>query len=186
MVRRERPTMSPHLFEDISSQEEGWVFLRGHGLLIDVHPSCEHLPGITSDRALIGYMDFMPKGAQALAPGAMTFNLLAGIEDLQSFFEMIDKGKPEPEYLFGYTNERMANATKRLGFTVTNLTSQTKDSQNYQVVGKTSIVRQRLDELLQKTDVQERTIVDLLQQRLDSQAPRSISFARRTRTLLRH
>lgn len=142
-----------------------WDFSDGNGLSIEVQPSTYFIfrPPVPVD-SLAGEIKFKPRGS-------ISERLSKGIQGLASFFkEMESKGLAEPEVLFGITNKKMAKIAERLGFKVTDAVDDEYFAYNtsYMVVGKTSDVKKRLQDLLSKTDRQGRNVVDLVKSRAES------------------
>lgn len=164
MIERERFGEINDVIRDATLESiSDWDFGR-HGLSISTINNdgfYDHLP----IHSTIGIADFMPKDVAFLTHKDMTTNLLAGIEGLQDFFEEVDNGQPEPDYLLGITTQRrMAMATKRFGFTVREVSPSL-----YHTVGETKVIRQKLDGLIKKTDTQGYSIVDKLRNRAQNQ-----------------
>ena len=120
--------------------------------------------------AQLGLMDFMPNENEQYEMDpqtSLTTISRLGLEGLQAFFQKIDKGESEPDYLIGKTDRNLALATRRLGFNLRDITRDVhdKNKKTYHVIGKPKVVRQKLDELLQKKNKEGIVLLDILQQR---------------------
>ena len=114
----------------------------------------------TPDEILVCKMDFVPTGS-------LTKRVYKLIHGLKGFFAKIDQGMPEPEYLYGETNKKLASVASKLGFEATKLPVMKRDIE-YRVVGRTQEVRNKFEEMLKKTDSRGRTIIEILDSRIQA------------------
>lgn len=148
--------------------KKGWVF-KSHGFNIAVQPAGPYITrhyGMTPN-TLAGEVDFTPNGRSEFTPENMSENILAYLVGFQKFFTTVDQGKPEPVFLYGKTNKHMAQFAARFGFTHRHDgRSNTPDGTNYRVFGSTQVVRDSLDLLVSRRDMQGRSVIDRLKLRV--------------------
>ncbi len=101
----------------------------------------------------IGEMHFIPF-SDSYTWGTKTLTIAKGIVGFTDFFKFLEdqstsenRQLPYPEYLFGGTNERMANFARRLGFKI--VKPEKGDNRIY-VIGKTSEIKRKLNEYQEK------------------------------------
>lgn len=116
------------------------TFFRTHRDLIHQHTKMQ-----VYDNDLIGEIHFTPQQKNKLDPKYLSLNLASVLAGGKEFFDVVDKGFPNPEFLCGKTKKQMAEfAQRRLGFTAI------KGEKYFVVVGRTADVRARFEELTNK------------------------------------
>lgn len=116
-------------------------------------------------KRLVGEVDFLPDGTARPYSRPLSESLSAGLNGLQSFFDSVDAGDyPEPDYLTGRTGKGIALLAKnRLGCTVKKAKT---DLPMFDVVGRTTAVREKLQEITGKTNTQGRNRMGILRNRM--------------------
>jgi hypothetical protein len=143
----------------VSPTEYG--FIGGNGFFVQVRTAGKlaNIYSIAPD-ALIGEIDFIPTGN-------VPRRIVAGLHGLRGFFIRISNEVLAPEYLVGGTTPNMANAVKRLGFDTIDLSDKVKSSheRKFFVIGRTEVVKNKLDEILSKRNRRGQTIMETLNER---------------------
>jgi hypothetical protein len=136
------------------------------GLQIDISPTDTTVAQQHDipEGALVGRVKFAPYGRSFYVGSYKTVNLLAFLQGFGSFFQAIDDGLSEPEFLIGSTNPEMAKASEILGFSTIDDTVGLL-GRRCRVINRTSDVRERLKKINARRDRQGRSVLQQLQTR---------------------
>src|SRR5205823_1059122 len=145
--------------------------LRNKETSFAIFPSAVDVQLIINDKPLfipkgtmLGKWDFMPHGKYIFDPGDRSYALAEFFDGWEAFFRCTDRAKERnmieirpPAYIMGDTKEeRMANFTKRVGFSIISF-----DGLGYTVIGETNTVREKFAALRTRS-VNGRTIEESL------------------------